>query len=384
MKQTKFAGRMLVVDDEEAICSVLCQKFSQEGFECKYCLNGEATLALLQIEKFDVIISDLRMPGISGLELVGRAREIDPQAALLVVTGDSDIKTGIEAMKQGAADYIVKPFQLQAVSLRVRRALEKRQVELELENYRKRLEEMVDDRTQQLAQALRRIEVTYDETLAALGAALDLRDSGTAGHSSRVTSYCLRLAREMGCSQEQLQELARGAYLHDIGKIGIPDGILLKHDRLTAEERVVMQAHVRIGHRLVNRIAFLTPAADIVLCHQERFDGSGYPRGLAGEEIPMAARIFSVADALDAMTSDRPYRRALVLDEARKEIESQSGKQFDPEVVRAFLRIPDSVWESLRDQHAATATDVLPIPFRDGRKSPLTQADSRTTVQKAN
>ena len=381
MDASKFAGRMLVVDDEEAICNILCQKFSQEGFDCRFCLSGEAALALLQREKFDVIISDLRMPGISGLELVGRAREIDPQAAFLVVTGETDVKTGIEAMKQGAADYIVKPFQLQSVSRRVRRALEKRRIELELEQYRQRLEEMVEERTQQLAQALRRIEATYDETLAALGAALDLRDSGTAGHSSRVTRYCLRLGQEMGCSQDQLQELARGAYLHDIGKIGIPDGILLKDDKLTAEERAVMQAHVDIGYGLVNRIAFLTPAAEIVRSHQEQFDGRGYPRRLQGEQIPLGARIFAVADALDAMTSDRPYRKAMGLAEAKKEIERQAGKQFDPEVVRVFLSLPDSVWENVRNE-LRSDTEPLRAAFAENPESRFRKGLPRPTIQR--
>ncbi|HUY15180.1 MAG TPA: HD domain-containing phosphohydrolase [Terriglobia bacterium] len=364
MEESKFIGRMLVIDDEEAICNILCLKFTQEGFDCKSCLSGEAALVLLQSEKFDVIISDLRMPGISGLELVGRAREIDPRAAFLVVTGETDVKTGIEAMKQGAADYIVKPFQLQSVSRRVRRALEKRRIELELENYQKRLEEIVEERTGQLVQALWRIETNYDETLAALGAALDLRDSGTAGHSSRVTRYSILLAEEMGWSKELLRELTRGAYLHDIGKIGIPDGILLKRGKLSEEERMVMQAHVEIGYRLVNRIAFLAPAAEIVLSHQEQFDGQGYPRGLAGEQIPLGARIFAVADALDAMTSDRPYRKALGLAYAKKEIENQSGKQFDPAVVRVFLSLPDSVWEGIRTAHESD-TDPPRTDFAD-------------------
>jgi putative nucleotidyltransferase with HDIG domain len=354
MEEFKWVGRMLVVDDEESICNLLCQKFGQEGFDCRFCLSGEAALALLQSEKFDVIISDLRMPGISGLEFVSKAREITPHAAFLVVTGETDVKTGVEAMKEGAADYIVKPFQLQAVSLRVRRALEKRRIELELENYRKRLEEMVEERTQQLARALSRIELTYDETLAALGAALDVRDAGTAGHSSRVTRYSIRIAQEMGFAPDVLKDLTRGAYLHDIGKIGIPDGILLKGNKLTPEERAVMQAHVGIGYRLVSRIAFLTSAAEIVLAHQERFDGRGYPRGLAGEQIPLGARIFAVADTLDAMTSDRPYRTALTLAEAKREIERESGKQFDPKVVRAFLSIPDSVWEGILRNHQAS------------------------------
>ncbi len=381
MEESKFTGRMLVVDDEEAVCNILCQKFSQEGFDCKACLSGEAALSLLQTEKFDVIISDLRMPGISGLELVARAREIDSQAAFLVVTGETDVKTGIEAMKQGASDYITKPFQLQSVSRRVRRALEKKRLELELENYRKRLEEMVEERTQQLAQALRRIEATYDETLAALGGALDLRDSGTAGHSSRVTHYCIRIAQEMGCSKDLLRELTRGAYLHDIGKIGIPDGILLKDDDLTKGERAVMQAHVEIGYRLVSRIAFLAPAAEIVLSHQEHFDGCGYPRRLAGKQIPLGARIFAVADALDAITSDRPYRKARSLAEAKQEIERQSGKQFDPDVIRVFLSLPDSVWESIRKEHQAS-TDPPRTVLGGNTESDLKELLSHLKIQK--
>ncbi len=189
--------------------------------------------------------------------------------------------------------------------------------------------------------ALRLIELTYDETLRALGAALDLRDTETAGHSERVTRYSLQIARAMNYSSEELTQLARGAYLHDIGKIGIPDSILRKEGPLSPEEVEIMQTHVQIGYELVKQIAFLAPAAEIILAHHERHDGSGYPRGLRGDEIPLGARVFAVADSLDAMTSDRPYRRARAFDAARDEIEREAGRQFDPAVVKAFLSIPD-------------------------------------------
>ncbi len=189
--------------------------------------------------------------------------------------------------------------------------------------------------------ALRQIELTYDETLRALGAALDLRDTETAGHSERVTRYSLQIARIMKCPSEELTQIARGAYLHDIGKIGIPDAILRKEGKLDPEEVELMQAHVRIGYELIKQIAFLTPVAEIILAHHEFYDGSGYPQGLRGAAIPKGARIFAVADALDAITSDRPYRRAQPFDAAREEIQREGGRQFDPSVVEAFLSIPD-------------------------------------------
>jgi putative nucleotidyltransferase with HDIG domain len=242
----------------------------------------------------------------------------------------------------------VKPIALNTLASSVEKALKLKRMEIELENYRHNLELMVEQRTRQLQAAMRRIELTYDETLEALGAALDLRDTETAGHSQRVTRYCLELAGRFGCTADQMKQIRRGAYLHDIGKIGIPDSILLKESKLTSEETTVMQGHVRIGYDVVCRIAFLAGAAEIVLTHQERWDGTGYPQGLAGQEIPVGARIFSVADTLDAMTSDRPYRRALALSVARQEISREAGRQFDPEIVRVFQSVPDEVWMAIR------------------------------------
>jgi putative nucleotidyltransferase with HDIG domain len=226
-----------------------------------------------------------------------------------------------------------------------------------LENYRHHLEEMVDQRTKQLKAAMRRIELTYDETLEALAAALDLRDNDTAGHSRRVTLYSLEIAKRLNFSSDDLKQLERGAYLHDIGKIGIPDSILLKPGKLTAEETVIMQTHVRTGYELMSRVAFLSSAAQIVLTHQEYFDGTGYPQGLAGEEIPLGARIFAISDTMDAMMSDRPYRRGRPYSVARAEIERESGKQFDPRVVAVFLSIPEETWEKIRTDAAQSRSD---------------------------
>ena len=341
-------GRILVVDDEEAVCMLLCERLTPAGFECSGCSSGMAALELLKSKSFDLVVSDLNMPGMTGLQLLEKARKDYPHSAFLIVTGVDDIRVATQAMKEGADDYLLKPFQFDAVLASVQRALQKKRLEIEVEHYRQNLEQMVEQRTRQLQFAMKRIEMTYDETLEALGAALDLRDNETAGHSQRVSHYCLEMARAMGIEGERLKHIARGSYLHDIGKIGTPDSILLKPGKLTPEEKQIMETHARIGYKLVSRIAFLAPAAEIVLTHQERYDGTGYPQGLVGDEIPLGARIFAIADTLDAMTSDRPYRRALSFSTARSEIERETGRQFDPEVVRVFLSIPGEVWEEIR------------------------------------
>jgi cyclic di-GMP phosphodiesterase len=348
MSEGKEKRRILVVDDEAPICDLVCERLSWHGFICRSCSDGEQARDLLGKEAFDAVISDLKLPGISGLELLKEVSSKYGHLAFVMVTGVDDTQVGIQAMKEGADDYLVKPHQLEGIVTSVERALEKKRLEIEVEHYRTRLEEMVGHRTKQLQTAMKRIELTYDETLEALGAALDLRDTETAGHSRRVSRACQEIARAMGRNPEELKQISRGSYLHDIGKIGIPDAILLKPGKLDEEETAIMQTHARIGYDLVSRIAFLAPAAEIVLTHQERFDGTGYPQGLMGEEIPMGARIFAVADTLDAMTSDRPYRRALPIAQAREEIERESGLQFDPEVVRAFLAIPESTWTEIR------------------------------------
>lgn len=348
MSSKVHKGRILIVDDEASVGALLKERLSMEGYTCRVCTSGEEALKAMEQESFGVVISDVRMPQMSGLTLLERAHEKYPRAAYLMATAEDDVRVGVQAMKHGAVDYLVKPIQLDSLVGSVNRALEIKRMELQLEEYRQDLEHMVEERTKQLRAAMKRIEMTYDETLRALGAALDLRDTETAGHSERVSRYTLEIARVMGCSSDELRQMARGSYMHDIGKIGIPDSILLKEGKLTPEEVEVMHSHVRIGYDLVCRVAFLAPAAAIVLTHQECYDGTGYPQGLVGEEIPLGARIFAVADTLDAMTSDRPYRRALPFSTARDEIARESGRQFDPEVVRVFLNIPEEVWANIR------------------------------------
>jgi putative nucleotidyltransferase with HDIG domain len=310
--------RVLAVDDELAASKLIALMLSSPAFHCTTASSGEEALVVLQGEQFDAVISDLQMPGISGLELLTKVRRSYPHMAFLVTTGVDDLEVGVQAMRCGADDYLVKPLRESAIRVSLESALHKRQLEQEVENYRQHLEEMVVERTGRLDAALHQLENNYENTLQALGAAIDLRDSETAGHSRRVCRYSLEIARALGWSEKQLENLARGAYLHDIGKLGIPDRILLKPGLLSVEERNLMQRHVQIGFDLVKGIDFLSEASEIVLMHHERYDGCGYPRGLRGSEILLGARIFAIADTLDAITSDRPYRRASAFESARE------------------------------------------------------------------
>jgi cyclic di-GMP phosphodiesterase len=356
------AARVLAVDDEPAACKLLSIILSPPAFRCSTASNGEEAMAILQRERFDAVISDLHMPGIDGMELLVQVRQRYPHIAFLVTTGVDDVDVGVQAMRRGADDYLVKPLRESAVLVSLESALHKRQLEQQVENYRLHLEEMVSERTGQLQAALQQIEHSYEDTLQALGAAIDLRDSETAGHSQRVCRYSLEIARAMEWSEKQLRSLERGAYLHDIGKLGVPDGILLKPGPLTADERKLMQQHVQLGFDLVKDIPFLADAAEILLMHHERFEGGGYPRGLKGEEILLGARIFAVADTLDAITSDRPYRRASSFQSARETITRLSGSQFDPQVVDVFLGIPEQTWPTIASNQRQIA--ALPPQLR--------------------
>ena len=281
------------------------------------------------------------------------------RSVFLVATGVDDVRVGVQAMKEGADDYLVKPFQVEMVLSSLERAFQKKALQRELENYRRHLEDMIAQRTQQLQTAMAQLEHSYSATLEALGSAIDLRDGPTAGHSRRVFWYSIKIAHAIGGLQEELRNLGMGAWLHDIGKLATPDRILLKPGALTKQEREVMERHVQIGYDLVKGIPFLADAAEIILAHHERCDGSGYPRGLKADEIPLAARIFAVADSFDAMTSDRPYRSAMPFEAAREEIERKAGELFDGTVVRAFLAISVNQWEAIREQASSVQISTV-------------------------
>ena len=340
--------RLLIVDDDEPMRKLIGTVLADAGIESIAAASGHEALRVLAGQRFDAIISDLAMPGMSGMQLLEKVRRLYPRTAFLMLSGAGDIRASVQAMREGADDYIVKPFHADAVMAAVERALRKRSLEQQVENYRVHLEEIVVERTSQLRTALTGIEQGYEDTLGALGAAIELRDNETGDHSRRVCLYSIQIAKALCLTEKQIGTIARGACLHDIGKLAIPDGILLKPGPLTPEERRTMQTHADIGYRLVNQISFLADAAAIVLSHHERHDGSGYPQGLRAYDIPLGARIFSVADTVDAMTSNRPYRKALPFEVAVKEIESGAGQKYDPVVAKAFLETPQSIWDAIR------------------------------------
>jgi cyclic di-GMP phosphodiesterase len=343
------AERILVVDDEETIREIVCSMLTSCNYQCQQAASGLEALALLESgEEFELMLSDLMMAGLDGHGLLEKTKEKFPDMPVVMVTAVHDISVALAAIRNGAYDYLLKPFEREQLLATVRRALENRRLKLENRTYQMNLETLVTARTEQLRKAMTSLERSYDITLEALGDALDLKDAETEGHSKRVTAFTIAIARHMGLNADQIRIIARGAFLHDIGKMAIPDAILRKPGKLDPDEVAIMREHCYRGFQLLKRIPFLGDASDIVYSHQERYDGTGYPRGLKGNEIPLGARIFSVADTLDAITSDRPYRPAQSVKAAKEEIQRWSGRQFDPEVVKAFLSMPDNIWEDLR------------------------------------
>lgn len=349
MNQQAIPNRILIVDDEDQMRSVLLRHLEEEGAECIACPSATDALAQMKNRDFSLVISDVMMPGMSGMEFLRLAKKESPDTAFIMITGLMDINTAIDSLRIGACDFITKPFELPALKRAVDRALESRRLLLDNRQYRASLEQKVRKRTDELNEALLDVEESYKITLEALVTALDAREHETQAHSQRVREYTLTLARELGLKHDDLIQTGRGALLHDVGKIGVRDSILLKPSKLNEDEWVEMRKHPQIGYNILQSIEFLAPAAEIVLCHQERWDGKGYPNRLAGLDIPLGARIFAVVDTLDAMTSDRPYRKAMSFETALKEIRACSGTQFDPSITEAFLRIPISSWIAIHD-----------------------------------
>lgn len=352
--------RVLLVDDEPSVLQMMGDALGSEGYKYQACANGENALSALKQEKFGVVVTDLYMPGISGMTVLKEGRKVRPESAFLVVAGEQDARVGVEAMKQGALDYLVKPFPVQSLIASVRRAAQLKMQEQEDRARYEHYQSLATKRTEQLKQALAHIGQDQEAAVETLGSLLDVRDNEMAGHAHRVCLYAFELARRMGLPRGSWKDLVLGAFLHDVGKIGIPSEILSKPGSLTPAEIAVMRTHVTVGYNIVRRIEHLQKTAEIVFSHHERFDGNGYPRGLKGEEIPLEARIFSVADTLDAMTSDRPYRRALPMERVYAEIKACSGKQFDPKVVVAFLSASPAVWEGIRENVQAIQEAMRP------------------------
>lgn len=330
--------RILIVDDEELICRLLAQRLTSEGYACVTANNGREALSHFYKDTFSLIISDIRMPEMDGIELLKRVKDLNPNMMVIMVTAYPELDMAVEAMRLGAYDFIIKPADLDLILLSVRKALEKRRLEEELEAYHKHLERLVEERTAGLRQAYRVLKKAHFDSVKVLAQAIDAKDPYTRGHSDRVRRMSLKIAGHLGFSEERLESLEYGALLHDIGKIGIKDEVLQKPGVLNPGEYQYIQEHTLIGVKIVEGIDFFKDKIPMIRCHHEYFDGSGYPDGLVGETIPLEARIITVPDAFDAMASLRPHRRAMPLDEVLMELEKGGAKQFDPKVLEIFLR----------------------------------------------
>jgi response regulator RpfG family c-di-GMP phosphodiesterase len=284
------------------------------------------------------MIVDVNMPGMSGFDITRRALELQPDLAVITMSGQTEIPTPIEAIRAGCLDYLIKPFRLTELVACVGRVLSRRQ-----EAFNRKRHEL---------QALK-----WDASARALSLSLNARDKETEGHAERVLAYSMRLGREIQLSNDDILALEFGARLHDIGKIAVPDSVLKKPHPLTEDEWMVMKRHPSIGERMVLTTDLPASAAAIVAQHHEKWDGSGYPNGLRGEQIHIGARVFSLVDAFDAITSDRVYRPAQTHAAALAEIQKYGGVQFDPDVVKAFAAIDPAEWDEIR---ARCPSDAFP------------------------
>jgi response regulator RpfG family c-di-GMP phosphodiesterase len=367
---------ILIVDDDEMVAGVI--KASLSDTDAVVLMAGcvEQAIRHLHENTVDLVITDIHMPGKSGFEMLQEIQSVDSSIVVIVITGHRDVDLAVKVVRSGADDFLIKPFTPADIRTSVTNGLRKRQMILNGKAYQALLKSQVQLHAQDLERTLQHLESTYRDTLKALGAALDTRDIETHAHSERVAQYALTLGRVIKMTVPELTTLERGVYLHDIGKIGIPDRVLLKDGTLREEEWEVMKRHPQLGYRLASRVEFLKDAAKIILAHHERYDGTGYPYGLRGDTIPLGARVFAVVDTLDAITSDRPYRSARPLDAARTEISSHRGTQFDPVVVEAFMSIPESTWKEIRENvmrqveagYTATDDQLLQEAHRSFRK----------------
>jgi len=368
MQRETIAGRadhILVVDDESAVLGMVVAMLERSGYDVSAAAGAEQALLHLQDDPgCDLVLSDIMMSGGDGLSLLDVICNNHAGTPVVMLTAVQDIRVATNAFRRGAIDYLLKPFDRAQLLTVVDRALEHGRLLKQNAAYRQNLEQIISARTGRLRATMQDLERSYDFTLEAMGDALDLRDAETEGHSRRVTVYTIALAREIGLDPEQLRTIARGAFLHDIGKIATPDRILLKPGKLDPGEVEIMRQHCARGYDLVRKIPFLRDAAEIVFTHQETFDGTGYPRGLRGEAIPLGARIFAIADTLDAMTSDRPYRTGRSFAEARAEILRCSGTQFDPAIVKIFLSLPSGLWSDLRREVERGCSSLLEAPLQ--------------------
>lgn len=320
---------LLIVDDEAAIRRLLRRKLSGEGYQCEEADTAEQILNTLKTSPIALVILDIKMPGKSGIELLPEIKSGYPNTAVIMATAVNEVNVAVQCLKQGADDYICKPFNLEELSRSVQKALEKRRLQLEIREYQQYLEEKIEEQTGE-------IRKLFLGAIEALVAALEAKDKYTGGHSRRVTEIALALGNELGLSAQDIEDLRWGSLLHDIGKIAVDQVIQNKPGRLTREEYEHIMTHIHVGVEIVRPVVNGKITA-MIEHHHDHYDGSGLHQVIAGSDIPLGARILAVADAFDAMISDRPYRSAMSITEIVEEIKRCAGTQFDPIIVAAFL-----------------------------------------------
>jgi putative two-component system response regulator len=362
--QGKKRARLLIVDDEESVRRLLGAHLSGR-YDCDFAQDAPTAISMLESKTYDVAMVDIVMPKLSGVTLLKQVRAEAPAVVVILMTGVHDSRLGIEAIRHGAFDFISKPFGLDEVDMCIQRAVRHKEILDEAEFYQNRLEALVVERTTSLQAENERLQSELLETtlsfraiLAELTAALETRDLEARGHTERVVAYAMRLGKQLGLTYDELVSLEQGALLHDIGTIFIPEHILRKPGRLTEEEWNTVKRHTEYGAKMLARSGMLAEAAPIVEQHHEHWDGSGYPNGLRADEIDLRARIFAVADCVDAMLSERPYSAASTLGEAAAELLRCKGRQFDPAVVDAFFDVPLDEWSRIRSCPIAQAVSV--------------------------
>jgi response regulator RpfG family c-di-GMP phosphodiesterase len=327
---------ILVVDDEELIRTLVRERLEIAGYSVEEACNGKDALARLSEGCYSVLLTDIRMPEMDGITLLRESTSRYPEIAGIVMSAHAELDTAVSALKIGACDYITKPFNFEVLLITLENAIRKKALERQLQDYQMNLENKVKEQTDLInSMYVRSIEVAIN--------AQEANHSYTRGHSQRVTIYSIAIAKAIGLPREQTELLRQAAVLHDLGKIGVRDVILNKPGRLTDEEFREIRLHPEIATRILQPIPFVHPLFPAILHHHERFDGSGYPGGLAGSDIPLESRIMAVADTFDAMTSTRAYRQALSLEAANAEILRCSGTQFDPEIVPVFMEIQGKI-----------------------------------------
>jgi len=329
---------ILIVDDEVKVTGLLRRFLEGEGYEILEANNGRDALRLFRQKGPEVVLLDIRMPGMDGLEVLGKIKALNEDCVVIMISASEDLDTAVSAAREGANDFVRKPVRLQELKLSLESGLEKKRLIIENREYQKRLEEKVAEKTAELQGLYAALKKASVEVVRALAEAIEAKDPYTRGHCNRVTQLSLRMGREIGLTRKQMEGLEYGGLLHDIGKIGIREEVLHKEAGLTDEEYDHIKTHPAIGDKILDKIDVLREARRIGRSHHERFDGKGYPEHLGRWQTDIMSQIVSIADAYDAMTSDRPYRKGMSRERAVQIVKKNAGTQFNEELVEVFIQ----------------------------------------------